>query len=190
MVRSAFALIAAVEQSLRERAERWTIAARAAKVELFDWDLATDVVTLYLASGVRTTRFADFLDSLDAQGRLRLNEALASAKATRGRFSSDHLLRRDGGGREEWKNFIGKFQYAPDGTPLYPGLPPAPPPGAPRDPGPVLGLEPFTPANPAQNQPTPLPRPSAPPPAPPPVVGPPPMPSEAGPLLPAEAPAP
>ena len=33
--------------------------------------------------------------------------------------------------------------YAPDGTPLWPGLPPAPPPGAPRDPGPTPGSEPF-----------------------------------------------
>lgn len=45
--------------------------------------------------------------------------------------------------------------YAPDGTPLYPGLPPAPPPGAPREPGPPpAGSEPFTPAYPAQMQPT------------------------------------
>ncbi|BBX15256.1 MCE-family protein MCE3A [Mycolicibacterium duvalii] len=47
--------------------------------------------------------------------------------------------------------------YAPDGTPLWPGLPPAPPPGAPRDPGPTPGSEPFIVANPAQMQPTPLP---------------------------------
>ena len=46
--------------------------------------------------------------------------------------------------------------YAPDGTPLWLGLPPAPPPGAPRDPGPRLGTEPFVPPNPAQVQPTPL----------------------------------
>ena len=41
--------------------------------------------------------------------------------------------------------------YAPDGTPLYPGLPPAPPPGRPRDPGmgkPPAGSEPFVPAYP------------------------------------------
>ncbi len=47
--------------------------------------------------------------------------------------------------------------YAPDGTPLFPGLPPAPPPGAPRAPGPTPGSEPFVVANPAQMQPTPLP---------------------------------
>lgn len=47
--------------------------------------------------------------------------------------------------------------YAPDGTPLWPGLPPAPPPMAPRDPGPTPGSEPFIVANPAQMQPTPLP---------------------------------
>ena len=47
--------------------------------------------------------------------------------------------------------------YAPDGTPLWPGLPPAPPPGAPRDPGPTPGSEPFVVAAPAQQQPTPLP---------------------------------
>jgi phospholipid/cholesterol/gamma-HCH transport system substrate-binding protein len=36
--------------------------------------------------------------------------------------------------------------YGPDGTPLYPGLPPAPPPGRPREPGPVpAGSEPFVP---------------------------------------------
>lgn len=66
----------------------------------------------------------------------------------------------------------GAQQYAPDGTPLYPGLPPAPPPGLPRDPAPVPGAEPFTPPVPAQSQPTPLPRPSAPAPPPPPLVGP------------------
>jgi len=53
--------------------------------------------------------------------------------------------------------------YAPDGTPLYPGLPPAPPPGQPRDPAPTFGSEPFTPAYPAQVQPTNGPVPPAPP---------------------------
>jgi phospholipid/cholesterol/gamma-HCH transport system substrate-binding protein len=78
----------------------------------------------------------------------------------------------------------GAQQYAPDGTPLYPGLPPAPPPGLPRDPVGPPGSEPFTPPFPAQTQPTPLPRPSAEAPPPPPLTGPLPGP------LPAEAPAP
>ncbi|CAJ1586087.1 MCE family protein [[Mycobacterium] wendilense] len=47
--------------------------------------------------------------------------------------------------------------YAPDGTPLYPGLPPAPPPGAPREQGPTPGSEPFVVENPMQQQPTPAP---------------------------------
>lgn len=48
--------------------------------------------------------------------------------------------------------------YAPDGTPLYPGLPPAPPPGNPREPGPAPpGSEPFSVPAPAQMQPTPTP---------------------------------
>lgn len=47
--------------------------------------------------------------------------------------------------------------YAPDGTPLWPGLPPAPPPMAPREPGPTPGSEPFVVHAPAQMQPTPLP---------------------------------
>lgn len=52
----------------------------------------------------------------------------------------------------------GARQYAPDGTPLYPGLPPAPPPGAPREPGPApAGSEPFVVPAPAQSQPTPAP---------------------------------
>jgi phospholipid/cholesterol/gamma-HCH transport system substrate-binding protein len=45
----------------------------------------------------------------------------------------------------------GAQRYAPDGTPLYPGLPPAPPPGRPKDPGignPPAGSEPFAPAYP------------------------------------------
>lgn len=53
----------------------------------------------------------------------------------------------------------GAQMYAPDGTPLYPGLPPAPPPGAPREPGPTPGSEPFVPPMPAQIQPTPMPPP-------------------------------
>src|SRR5689334_6346986 len=47
--------------------------------------------------------------------------------------------------------------YAPDGTPLWPGLPPAPPPMAPRDPGATPGSEPFVVQEPAHMQPTPLP---------------------------------
>ncbi|MBX7433752.1 MCE family protein [Mycobacterium sp. Y57] len=50
--------------------------------------------------------------------------------------------------------------YAPDGTPLWPGLPPAPPPGAPREPGPTPGSEPFVVPAPAQLQPTPAPAPA------------------------------
>ncbi|MFY1599624.1 MCE family protein [Micromonospora sp. WMMD737] len=56
--------------------------------------------------------------------------------------------------------------YAPDGTPLWPGLPPAPPPGAPRDPGPTPGREPFIVEHPMQLQPTAVPYPYVPPPVP------------------------
>ncbi|MGE2730153.1 MCE family protein [Mycolicibacterium vaccae] len=56
--------------------------------------------------------------------------------------------------------------YAPDGTPLWPGLPPAPPPGAPRDPGPTPGSEPFVVPHPAQMQPTATPYPPVVPPVP------------------------
>lgn len=59
----------------------------------------------------------------------------------------------------------GAQQYAPDGTPLYPGLPPAPPPGRPREPGPPPpGSEPFVPPHPGAVQPT---APLGPPPSPP-----------------------
>lgn len=51
----------------------------------------------------------------------------------------------------------GGQQYAPDGAPLYPGLPPAPPPGATREPGQRPGEEPFVPPHPAQMQPVPPP---------------------------------
>ncbi|MCP9271038.1 MCE family protein [Mycolicibacterium arenosum] len=47
--------------------------------------------------------------------------------------------------------------YGPDGTPLWLGLPPAPPPMAPREPGPTPGTEPFIVHSPAEMQPTPLP---------------------------------
>lgn len=51
----------------------------------------------------------------------------------------------------------GAALYEADGTPLYPGLPPAPAPGRPRDPGPPpSGAEPFQPAHPGA-QPTPPP---------------------------------
>jgi phospholipid/cholesterol/gamma-HCH transport system substrate-binding protein len=63
--------------------------------------------------------------------------------------------------------------YAPDGTPLYPGLPAPPPPGRPREPGPPPpGSEPFVPAHPAQVQPTPVPTPAPPPPPLPPLSAP------------------
>ena len=116
LIRSAFARVAEVERSLRDSNERWSVAARAAKVEIFDWNLSTDIVTSYLASGAQATPFADFLATLDEEDRPRLNVAFASAKATRSRFSIDHLVRGEGGG-EEWKNFLGKFMYRDDGTP-------------------------------------------------------------------------
>jgi phospholipid/cholesterol/gamma-HCH transport system substrate-binding protein len=47
--------------------------------------------------------------------------------------------------------------YADDGTPLWPGLPAAPPPMTPREAGPTPGSEPFIVHSPAQMQPTPLP---------------------------------
>ncbi|MDX1888942.1 MCE family protein [Mycolicibacterium sp. 050158] len=50
----------------------------------------------------------------------------------------------------------GAPMYAADGTPLYPGEPPAPPPGLPREPGPPPpGSEPFVVPNPADMQPFP-----------------------------------
>lgn len=54
----------------------------------------------------------------------------------------------------------GAALYAPDGTPLWPGLPPAPPPGAAREPGPPApGSEPYDVPFPAQLPPTPVPAP-------------------------------
>jgi len=69
---------------------------------------------------------------------------------------------------------FGAQQYAPDGTPLYPGLPAAPPAGQPRESGPTPGSEPFNgPAFPAAVQPTPFPLPAdAPSYVPPPPPGP------------------
>jgi phospholipid/cholesterol/gamma-HCH transport system substrate-binding protein len=59
----------------------------------------------------------------------------------------------------------GAQQYAADGTPLYPGLPPAPPPGRPREPGPApAGSEPFVAPFPGGVAPT---APNGPPPPPP-----------------------
>lgn len=50
----------------------------------------------------------------------------------------------------------GAQMYAPDGTPLWNNLPPAPPPGLPKDPGPRPGTEPFVVPHPGQ-VPTPYP---------------------------------
>lgn len=47
--------------------------------------------------------------------------------------------------------------YGPDGAPLFPGLPPAPPPGAPREAEPTPGSEPFVVPNPMHQQPAPAP---------------------------------
>lgn len=67
----------------------------------------------------------------------------------------------------------GAPQYGPDGTPLYPNLPPGVP-GVPGEAGPPRpGSEPFQPAHPAQLVPTPQPPLSpVPPPLPPPVIAP------------------
>lgn len=56
----------------------------------------------------------------------------------------------------------GAQQYAPDGAPLYPGLPPAPPPSTPREDPVVPGQEPFVVPVPGQVQPTPTATPSSP----------------------------
>ena len=57
----------------------------------------------------------------------------------------------------------GAPRYAPDGTQLFPNVPPPPPPGAPREPGPTPGSEPFVVPHPMELQPTPtLPSPAPP----------------------------
>lgn len=54
--------------------------------------------------------------------------------------------------------------YGPDGAPLYPGLPPAPPPGSPQEPGPPPpGAEPYSPPHPAEMPATDWGRPPPPP---------------------------
>ena len=60
----------------------------------------------------------------------------------------------------------GAPMYHPDGTPIWNNLPPAPPPGAPRDPGATPGSEPFFVPAPGQTPtplpPTPVPNPAVP----------------------------
>jgi phospholipid/cholesterol/gamma-HCH transport system substrate-binding protein len=51
----------------------------------------------------------------------------------------------------------GAPQYGPDLAPLFPGVGPPPPPGAPREPSKTPGSEPMVVPNPAQVQPTPVP---------------------------------
>lgn len=116
LVRTIFGRIAKIERSLRDSNDLWTIAARAAKVELLEWDLATDVLTSHHMNGTRTVRFKDFLASLSEEDRFRLTESLAQARTTRGTFVS-HQQVRGVDGAEVWMDFIGQFSYDDEGKP-------------------------------------------------------------------------
>lgn len=116
LVRTIFGRVAEIERSLRDSNDRWTIAARAAKVELLEWDLATDLVTSHHVKGTRTIRYADFLASLSEEDRSRLTEALAQARTTQGTFVSNQHM-RGADGTEVWMDFIGQFSYDDEGKP-------------------------------------------------------------------------
>lgn len=116
LVHAIFGRVANVERSLRDSNDRWTLAAKAAKVELLEWDLATNVVTSHQESGVRAIAHADFLAKLSAEDRTRLDGALAHARTTRSPFVSNQQVRGDDG-VEVWMDFIGQFLYDDEGQP-------------------------------------------------------------------------
>ncbi|MDP2017444.1 ATP-binding protein [Hydrogenophaga sp.] len=116
LVLTIFGRVAKIERSLRDSNDRWTMAARAAKAELLEWDLATDLVTSHQVNGTRTIRYEDFLASLSEEDRPRLTEALAQARTTQSTFVSNQHM-RGADGTEVWMDFIGQFSYGDDGKP-------------------------------------------------------------------------
>lgn len=116
LARTIFGRVAKIERSLRDSNDRWTMAARAAKAELLEWDLATDLVTSHQVNGTRTIRYEDFLASLSEEDRPRLTEALAQARTTQSTFVSNQHM-RGADGTEVWMDFIGQFSYGDDGKP-------------------------------------------------------------------------
>lgn len=116
LVRTIFGRVAKIERSLRDSNDLWTIAARAAKVELLEWDLATGLVTSHHVNGIRTIRYGEFLASLSEEDRSQLTEVLAQARTTRSTFVSNQQMRR-ADGTEVWTDFIGQFSYDDEGKP-------------------------------------------------------------------------
>lgn len=116
LIRIIFRRVAEVERSLRDTNDLWSMAARAAKVELLEWDLPTDAVISHQVNGIRTTRYSDFLDALSEEDRSRLKEALDEARKTRSPFvSSQQVSGADG--TDVWIDFIGQFLYDDEGRP-------------------------------------------------------------------------
>ena len=110
VVHRAFSRISDVERALREGNERWTLAAQAAKAEVFDWDLATDAVTRQRDGRREVMPFEQFVGALPPRARRQGDVGLARARASGGVHAADlQIVLPDGSVR--WISELAQFLY-------------------------------------------------------------------------------
>ena len=122
LLRHVFARLDSVEGQLRESNERWAMAMRGAGMAAFEWNPASDMVTLVDPDGPRRTTAAAFSAAVDERDRWRVLRALRSALRRGGDFTVEYRTAAGGGTGAglRWIRLVGSGEI--DGAPRLVGV--------------------------------------------------------------------
>ncbi|HLL19098.1 MAG TPA: PAS domain S-box protein, partial [Rubrivivax sp.] len=117
IVRRAFARAAAVERALHDGNLRWTLAAQAAKVEMFEWDLASDRLVWHRHGGSDETTLSAHLAAQEAPDRERMRAEVDLARRAGGVYAVERIDGVAADGAPRWVSVRGSFVRDEEGRP-------------------------------------------------------------------------
>ncbi|HLL09451.1 MAG TPA: PAS domain S-box protein, partial [Rubrivivax sp.] len=109
IARRAFARAAEVERALRDSNLRWSLAAQAAKVEMFEWDPPTDRLVWYRHGGSDETTMAAHLAAQPPADRERMATQLEQARHGSGTYAVERIDGAAADGAPRWVSLRGSF---------------------------------------------------------------------------------
>ncbi|HZF79121.1 MAG TPA: PAS domain S-box protein, partial [Rubrivivax sp.] len=109
IARRAFVRAAEVERALRDSNLRWSLAAQAAKVEMFEWEPASDRLVWYRHGGSDETTMAAHLAAQQPADRERMATQLEQARRCAGTYAVERIDGSAPDGGPRWVSLRGSF---------------------------------------------------------------------------------
>jgi PAS domain S-box-containing protein len=117
ITRRAFARAAAVERALHDGNVRWSLAAQAAKVEMFEWDLASDRLVWHRHGVSDETTMAAHLAAQQPAEREHMRAQLEEARRSGGVYAVERVDGVAADGAPRWISVRGSFVRNDEGRP-------------------------------------------------------------------------